>query len=107
METAANREVAAHSAPGASSEVGITNVDVFQAYVTGYLRSHLGINPDMRVLVRQLDPTPDGLPVEIWAFTRATDLDNHEEVQSEILSHVLTIAPEFDLRIFQRHREAP
>lgn len=106
METAADGKAGADSGHGPPNEAGITNVDVFQAYVTGYLRSHPGINQRMRALVRQLDPTPHGLPVEIWAFTKATDFDNHEAVQSEILSHVLTIAPEFDLRIFQRCREA-
>jgi miniconductance mechanosensitive channel len=101
IEIEADGEATQYSAPGLSVEGRITNVDLFQAYVTGYLRNHPGINQDMRVMVRQLAPTPNGLPVEIWAFSRDTNLDNYEAVQSEILSHVLSVVPDFDLKVFQ------
>jgi miniconductance mechanosensitive channel len=101
MEIAADGEAAQYTGPGLLNEGRVTNVDVFQAYVIGYLRSHPLINQDMRVMVRQLAPTPNGLPVEIWAFSRDTNFDNYEALQSEIMSHVLSIVPEFDLRVYQ------
>ncbi len=101
MEIAADGEAAQYTGRGLLIEGRVTNVDVFQAYVTGYLRSHPLVNQDMRVMVRQLAPTPNGLPVEIWAFSTDTNLDNYEAVQSEILSHALSVVPEFDLRVYQ------
>lgn len=101
MEIAADGEATRHSAPGLLNERRITNTDVFQAYVTAYLRDHPLVNQDMRVVVRQLAPSANGLPVEIWAFSRDTSFDNHEALQSEIMSHILSIVPEFDLKVFQ------
>ena len=52
-------------------------------------------------MVRQLQPTPDGLPIEIYAFTRDTAWGVHEGVQADIFDHVLAVVPEFGLRVFQ------
>lgn len=101
MDLAAEGEGTRYTAPRLLHERHVTNVEVFQAYVTAYLRDHPLVNQDMRVMVRQLAPSASGLPVEIWAFSRDTSLDNHAALQSEIMSHILSIVPEFDLKVFQ------
>ncbi len=101
MELAAEGEATRYTASRPLNERHVTNVDVFQAYVAAYLRDHPLVNQDMRVMVRQLAPSANGLPVEIWAFCRDTSLDNYEALQSEIMSHILSIVPEFDLKVYQ------
>ena len=79
----------------------ITNLGTFRAYVDRYLQNHPGINQDMTLMVRQLSPGPQGLPLEIYCFTASTAWVVHEGVQSDIFDHLLAILPEFGLRIFQ------
>jgi miniconductance mechanosensitive channel len=79
----------------------LTNVGVFRAYVRNYLHAHSALHRDMTLLVRQLMPGPDGLPIEIYCFTRTTDWLAYEDVQSDIFDHILAILPEFGLRLFQ------
>ncbi len=79
----------------------LTNVGTFRAYVFNYVRSHHGIRPDMTLLVRQLQPGPQGLPLEIYAFTRSTAWADYEGVQSDIFDHVLAVTGEFGLKVFQ------
>jgi miniconductance mechanosensitive channel len=78
-----------------------TNLGVFRAYVIGYLRNHPLINQDLMLMVRLLEPTAHGLPVEIYAFTEETEWVGHEMTQSDIVDHVLSVAPEFGLKAFQ------
>ena len=88
----------------AGSEVNrrrLTNVGTFRAYVRQYLRGHPRINQDLTLLVRQLEPGPDGLPIELYCFTRNTEWAAYEDVQSDIFDHVLAILPMFHLRLFQ------
>jgi len=80
---------------------GLTNVGTFRAYVLAYLRAHPGIHQDMTLLVRQLSPGPDGLPLEIYCFASDTEWANYEDLQAALFDHFLSIAPEFGLRIFQ------
>ncbi|MEL7061160.1 MAG: mechanosensitive ion channel domain-containing protein [Acidobacteriota bacterium] len=80
----------------------LTNVGTFRAYLVAYLKNHPEIHQEMTLLVRQLAPTPDGLPIEIYCFTRDTAWARYESIQADIMDHVLAIAPEFDLRVFQR-----
>ncbi|HLU25070.1 MAG TPA: mechanosensitive ion channel domain-containing protein [Longimicrobiales bacterium] len=80
----------------------LTNVGTLRAYLVNYLRQHPGINQDMTLLVRQLQPTPDGLPIEIYAFTNDTRWGVYEGIQSDIFDHILAIVPEFGLRVYQR-----
>jgi miniconductance mechanosensitive channel len=80
----------------------LTNVGTFRAYVRNYLQTHPRINPDMTLLVRQLMPGPDGLPIEIYCFTRTTQWGAYEDIQSDIFDHILAILPEFGLRVYQR-----
>ncbi|MBN9027160.1 MAG: mechanosensitive ion channel family protein [Rhizobiales bacterium] len=78
-----------------------TNIGVFRAYVETYLQRHPGIRQDMTILVRQMVPAADGLPIEIYAFTNTTAWAEYEGIQSDIFDHLYAILPEFDLRIFQ------
>ena len=80
----------------------LTNVGTFRAYIRNYLRQHPGINQDLTLLVRQLAPTPEGLPLEIYAFTRDTRWAFYEDAQADIFDHVLSIAREFGLTVYQR-----
>ena len=79
----------------------MTNVGTFRAYVERYLRNHPGIHQNMTLMVRQLQPTPEGLPLEIYCFTNSTAWVVYEGVQSDIFDHLIAIAPEFGLRVFQ------
>ena len=79
----------------------VTNIGTFRAYVVEYLRANSHITGGMTLLVRQLDPTAQGLPVEIYCFTNTTDWNEYEDIQSDIFDHMLAILPEFGLRLFQ------
>lgn len=79
----------------------LTNLGTFRAYLLAYLQNHPQINQDLILLVRQLPPTTNGLPMEIYAFTKDTAWVSHESVAADIFDHVLAIIPEFDLRVFQ------
>lgn len=80
----------------------LTNVGTFRAYIEAYLRSHPGINQEMTLLVRQLAPTGEGLPIEIYCFSANKNWAAYEGLQADIFDHLLAVAPEFDLRIFQQ-----
>ncbi|WMJ67598.1 mechanosensitive ion channel domain-containing protein [Stenotrophomonas sp. 24(2023)] len=84
----------------------VTNLGTFRAYVERYLRSHPGIHTDMTLLVRQLQPTTEGLPLELYCFTRSTAWGEYEGVQSDIFDHLLAILPAFGLRVFQASSDA-
>ena len=79
----------------------LTNIGVLRAYLVHYLKQHTGLRQDMIMIVRQMQPTPQGLPLEIYAFTSDTGWVAHEGVQSDIFDHILAVIPEFGLRIFQ------
>lgn len=80
----------------------ITNIGTLRAYIIGYLRSHPRINDQgFTLLVRQLPPSPEGLPIEVYCFTDTTNWNEYEGIQADIFDHLLAILPEFDLRIFQ------
>jgi len=79
----------------------LTNLGVFRAYIKSYLQQHPEINTDMTLLVRQLAPGSSGVPLEIYAFSRETAWLRYEDIQSDIFDHILAMASEFDLKIFQ------
>ena len=79
----------------------VTNVGCFRAYVVNYLRSHPGVHQGMIQMVRQLSPTADGLPLEVYCFTSTTAWVQYEGIQSDIFDHLIAIVPEFGLRLFQ------
>jgi len=79
----------------------LTNLGTFRAYATAYIAAHPGVHPGLTQMVRQRAPGPQGLPIEIYCFTRSTNWGEHEAVQSDIFDHLLAILPEFGLRAFQ------
>lgn len=79
----------------------LTNAGIYLAYVNAFLNNHPRIRKDMTVLVRQLDPSPTGLPIEIYVFTNTTEWEEYEAIQAEIFDHLLAVVPEFELRVFQ------
>ncbi len=79
----------------------VTNIGTFRAYVERYLRRHPGVHQGMTLIVRQLAPTADGLPLEVYCFTNTTVWAKYEGIQSDIFDHLFAIIPEFGLRVFQ------
>ncbi|WP_317993508.1 mechanosensitive ion channel family protein [Bartonella gliris] len=79
----------------------LTNIGTFRAYVFAYLKNHLNIEQNMTLMARQLPPTPNGLPLEIYCFTNTTVWLEYEQIQSDIFDHLYSILPSFGLKIFQ------
>jgi miniconductance mechanosensitive channel len=81
----------------------ITNIELFQAYVTHYLKTRTDLHQDgLPLLVHQLAPGPQGLPLEVYAFAKTTDWATYEAVQADIQNHLLASVPQFGLRVFQQ-----
>lgn len=79
----------------------LTNIGTFRAYAINYLKRHAMIHQEMTLLVRQLEPGPEGLPIQVYAFTNDTGWVNYEGIQADIFDHLLAIVQEFGLRVFQ------
>jgi miniconductance mechanosensitive channel len=79
----------------------LTNAGTYRAYVQHYLKNHPTVHSGMTLLVRQLAPTPQGLPLEVYCFSNDTAWINYEAFQSDVFEHLLAILPEFGLRAFQ------
>ena len=80
----------------------LTNIGSFRAYILAYLKARPDIAADKTLLVRQLAPTEDGLPLEIYAFASTVIWAQYEDIQADIFDHLVAIMPEFGLRLFQR-----
>ena len=78
-----------------------TNLGAFRAYVETYLRSHPAIHNDMTFLVRQLAPSAEGLPIEVYVFSQDIKWVNYEAIQAEVFEHLLAALPHFDLKVYQ------
>ncbi|MGC0371775.1 MAG: hypothetical protein DGJ47_000475 [Rickettsiaceae bacterium] len=79
-----------------------TNITLFRNYINAYLKSHEDIHKDgFTFLVRQLDPTPTGIPIELYIFTKDTRWVEHEEIQASIFEHLIGVLPKFKLKPFQ------
>lgn len=79
----------------------LTNIGTLRAYIAAYIKWHPRISPNFTLLVRQLPPGPQGLPIEIYCFTDTTDWNTYESIQSDIFDHLIAIVPEFQLSLFQ------
>lgn len=79
----------------------LTNLGTLRAYLDAYLRAHAGIRKDMTLMVRQLAPTTDGLPLEIYCFTATTAWTEYEGIQADIFDHIFAIIEQFHLRLHQ------
>jgi miniconductance mechanosensitive channel len=78
-----------------------TNLGVFRAYLVAYLKNIPEINDKMTFIVRQLETSEKGIPMEIYVFSRIQSWVEYEAIQSDIFDHILAAIPEFDLRVFQ------
>lgn len=77
------------------------NLGVFRKYLENYLRQHPLVNTNMTLMVRQLQPTPQGLPIELYFFSANKNWVPYEQLQADIFDYVLAVLPQFGLRIFQ------
>ena len=79
----------------------LTNLGMFRAYIKEYLKQHPKVHQNMTLLVRQLQPTEKGIPIELYLFSNDQNWVNYECLQADIFDHILAILPEFDLSVFQ------
>ena len=79
----------------------LTNIGVFRKYLETYIEKHSAINKDMMIMVRQLAPTTQGIPLEIYAFSSDKRWENYEYIMSDIFDHLIAAVPYFDLEIFE------
>ncbi|MBC52248.1 MAG: mechanosensitive ion channel protein MscS [Gammaproteobacteria bacterium] len=80
----------------------MTNLGTFRAYMVNYLRASERLRQDLTMIVRQMNPGPEGLPIEIYCFTNTVEWVGYEGIQSDIFDHILAILPEFGLQVFQQ-----
>ena len=95
---AAQGEVAELSA----NQRRMTNLGTFRAYALAYLKAHPDIQPDMTCMVRQMETTAEGVPLEIYCFTRTTAWAEYERIQGDIFDYLLAVLPEFGLGVYQK-----
>ncbi|MFV9551075.1 mechanosensitive ion channel family protein [Algibacter sp. PT7-4] len=79
----------------------MTNLGVFRKYIDAYLNHHSAINKDMMIMARQLAPTTQGIPLEIYAFSSDKRWENYEYIISDIFDHLIAALPYFDLEVFE------
>lgn len=79
-----------------------TNIGIFRAYLNAYLANCPFINKDMTFMVRQLSPTENGIPIQIYAFSSNKAWISYENIQSDIFDHVFAVVSMFDLKIYQK-----
>jgi len=96
-----NREHLLRSSSTLTNGRWLTNIGTFRAYIQEYLRNHPQIKTEMGLMVRQLAPGEHGLPLEIYTFTKTTVWAEYEGIQADVLDHLLAVAPEFGIRLFQ------
>ena len=97
-----NNRVAANADKSLPTNVrNLTNLGTFRAYCLAYLKANTKIHQGMTMLVRQLNPEPTGLPLEIYVFTNDTRWANYENIQSDIFDHLFAVISEFGLAPYQ------
>ena len=79
-----------------------TNLGVFRAYIEAYLKANPNLNQNMTRMVRQLQPTEFGVPLQVYVFSLEKDWVKYEQIQSDLFDHIIAAAPLFDLKIYQR-----
>ncbi len=79
-----------------------TNLGIFRAYIKAYLNNNPKLNHNLMMMVRQMQPTEFGVPLQIYAFSSDKKWVNYEEIQSDIFDHVISAATMFDLKIYQK-----
>ncbi len=89
-------------AKGIAAEPGAVNLQLFRAAAEHYLRHRPDVNTDLPIVVRQLEPTSEGLPLQIYFFTSTKIWAEHERIAAEVFEHLIATMPDFGLRIYQR-----
>lgn len=84
-----------------SADSSLTNLGLYRKYVEAYVRKHPKINTNLNLVVRYLQPTENGIPLEVYAFTTETRLLLFEEVQSSLFEHFISVIAQFELKVFQ------
>lgn len=79
----------------------LTNLGVFRKYIETYIENHSAVNKEMTIMVRQLEPTSQGIPIEIYAFSSDKRWQNYEYIMADIFDHMIAAVPYFDLEIFE------
>lgn len=79
-----------------------TNIGIFRAYLTEYLKQNQNLNHNLTMLVRQKDPTEFGVPMQIYCFSAKTDWISYEGIQNDIFDHIYAVINQFDLKVYQR-----
>jgi len=82
----------------------LTNIGVFREYAFNFLKNNPNIDQENPVMVRQVENTPQGMPLEIYCFTNKSEWTSYEEIQSDIFDHLLVASKEFGLEIMQFHK---
>ena len=80
----------------------VTNIQLFRAYVTEYIRTHPEVNPALDIIITQKEPSPYGLPVQVYFFLKDKAWASFERKQSDIFAHLMAVVPDFGLRLYQR-----
>lgn len=80
----------------------VVNLYALREYAARYIKNHPGIHPDLMQMVRMLQSTPEGIPIEVYCFTRETDWVAYERVQGAVFDHLFAVLPQFGLRAYQR-----
>ncbi|MDO5016934.1 MAG: mechanosensitive ion channel [Porphyromonas sp.] len=83
------------------SRRGLTNIGLYRRYIELYLKNHSKVHPDFTCMVRQLQPTAQGLPLELYFFTNTTNWTEYEGIQSDVFDHLLAVIHVFELSVFQ------
>ena len=96
-----SRELINHIETLSAEGATLTNLDLFMRSINSYLLRHPRVNPNMIVMVRQLQPSEWGLPIEIYCFSADVNWVPYENLQTEIISYVVAIAPLFELKMYQ------
>jgi len=79
-----------------------TNIGLFRHYITEYLKQHPHVNDEMTLMVRQLSPTPTGVPVEIYCFSKTKEWTIYEGVVADIFDHLFAATSYFDLVVYEQ-----
>ena len=82
-------------------KTGMVNMTLYRQYLAAWLSHHPLVNPDMTLMVRQMDPTPEGLPVEFYFFLKEKEWVPYENQMAEIMEHIYAVTPDFGLQIYQ------
>lgn len=99
--SAYNKRVAAQGLARFLDQRNMTNIGTFRAYIVEYLKQHPRIHKDMNIMVRQMEATAEGVPLEVYCFSDTTVWAEYENIQSDIFDHIFAVAHVFGLRVFQ------